>query len=211
MMCLNTETKELVRRAVLKSGIQGRLLQPTFCIGRLNVSGTGKRRAPFSTVSTNEPQLRYLKLTVKRAHVLQSSNLLLGFKRFESITSSTTGQDIPDSVIKLKQDEYRHLADGTLELISTDVEDFFEDKNILDADVENSAGIVSINTTEGTYVINKQPPNKQLWLSSPLSGPKRFDYLNGQWTCLRNKERLFDILQSEMNEIYGDFEFTDEF
>jgi frataxin len=29
---------------------------------------------------------------------------------------------------------------------------------------------------KGTYVINKQPPNKQIWLSSPLSGPKRYDF-----------------------------------
>lgn len=29
---------------------------------------------------------------------------------------------------------------------------------------------------KGTYVINKQPPNKQIWLSSPLSGPKRYDW-----------------------------------
>ena len=29
----------------------------------------------------------------------------------------------------------------------------------------------------GTYVINKQPPNKQIWLSSPQSGPKRYDWV----------------------------------
>lgn len=29
---------------------------------------------------------------------------------------------------------------------------------------------------KGTYVINKQPPNKQIWLSSPISGPKRYDW-----------------------------------
>lgn len=26
-------------------------------------------------------------------------------------------------------------------------------------------------------MLNKQPPNKQIWLSSPLSGPKRYDYV----------------------------------
>lgn len=29
----------------------------------------------------------------------------------------------------------------------------------------------------GTYVLNKQPPNKQIWLSSPISGPKRYDWV----------------------------------
>ena len=28
----------------------------------------------------------------------------------------------------------------------------------------------------GTYVINKQSPNRQIWLSSPVSGPKRYDF-----------------------------------
>ena len=28
----------------------------------------------------------------------------------------------------------------------------------------------------GTFVINKQTPNKQIWLSSPFSGPKRYAY-----------------------------------
>ena len=32
----------------------------------------------------------------------------------------------------------------------------------------------------GTYVINKQTPNKQLWLSSPVSGPARFDLVGGR-------------------------------
>ncbi|QPG76612.1 hypothetical protein FOA43_004004 [Brettanomyces nanus] len=131
--------------------------------------------------------------------------------RFESIASSTTGQNIPESVLNLKQDDYRRLADDTLELISTDLEDFFEDKNILDADVENSAGILTINTTKGIYVINKQPPNKQLWLSSPLSGPKRFDYLDKQWKCMRNNRKLYDILKEEVNQIFGDFQFSEEF
>ncbi|EGT54939.1 hypothetical protein CAEBREN_28735, partial [Caenorhabditis brenneri] len=34
---------------------------------------------------------------------------------------------------------------------------------------------VNVSKTVGTYVINKQSPNKQIWLSSPMSGPKRYD------------------------------------
>ena len=26
-----------------------------------------------------------------------------------------------------------------------------------------------------TYVLNKQRPNRQVWLSSPVSGPRRFE------------------------------------
>ena len=28
----------------------------------------------------------------------------------------------------------------------------------------------------GTYVLNKQGPNRQIWVSSPVSGPLRFDF-----------------------------------
>ena len=52
------------------------------------------------------------------------------------------------------------------------------------------SGVLTLDAGDaGTYVINKQPPNKQIWLSSPkrrvgvlalplmpFSGPKRYDY-----------------------------------
>lgn len=35
-------------------------------------------------------------------------------------------------------------------------------------------GVMTIDLGDhGTYVINKQAPNKQIWLSSPVSGPIR--------------------------------------
>ena len=40
----------------------------------------------------------------------------------------------------------------------------------------------------GSYVINKQTPNRQIWWSSPLSGPMRF-----QWnTTTRRWENVRD-------------------
>lgn len=34
----------------------------------------------------------------------------------------------------------------------------------------SQSGVMNLNVKEGmTYVLNKQPPNKQIWLSSPLS------------------------------------------
>ncbi len=40
------------------------------------------------------------------------------------------------------------------------------------------AGVLNLDfPPAGTYVFNKQPPNKQIWLSSPISGPKRYDYV----------------------------------
>lgn len=74
------------------------------------------------------------------------------------------------------------------------------------------AGVLTLNMPEDrTYVINKQPPNKQIWLSSPISGPKRYDFVvtgegqdskedtgSGQWIYLRDGSSLDDLLESEV-------------
>lgn len=74
------------------------------------------------------------------------------------------------------------------------------------------AGVLSIETKDsGTYVINKQPPNKQIWLSSPRSGPKRYDWSvkgegmhekegsgQGDWVYLRDGSTLAELLKEEL-------------
>lgn len=68
----------------------------------------------------------------------------------------------------------------------------------------------------GTYVLNKQPPNRQIWLSSPISGPKRYDWVReggndnrgegegdgegggGQWVYLRDGSTLTGLLEDEL-------------
>jgi frataxin len=69
-------------------------------------------------------------------------------------------------------------------------------------------------------VINKQPPNRQIWLSSPVSGPKRYDWVissdsqshkhdstidsgddgstGGKWIYLRDGSLLSDLLRKEL-------------
>lgn len=63
----------------------------------------------------------------------------------------------------------------------------------------------------GTYVVNKQPPNKQIWLSSPKSGPKRYDWVavgegqgdkqetaEGDWVYLRDRSTLTKLFLDEL-------------
>jgi frataxin len=63
----------------------------------------------------------------------------------------------------------------------------------------------------GTYVINKQPPNKQIWVSSPITGPKRYDFVMqsegqdakegtgaGDWIYLRDRSSLSELLMTEI-------------
>lgn len=44
-------------------------------------------------------------------------------------------------------------------------------------------GVLSIQLAEaGTYVLNIQAPNRQIWLSSPISGPARYNFDNATRT-----------------------------
>lgn len=53
----------------------------------------------------------------------------------------------------------------------------------------------------GTYVINRQMPNKQIWLSSPTSGPKRYDFINSKWVYKHDGISLHELLTSELSQI----------
>lgn len=74
------------------------------------------------------------------------------------------------------------------------------------------AGVLTlVFPPNGSYVINKQPPNKQIWLSSPISGPKRYDWVvlgegqdqkegsgKGEWIYLRDGSTLTDLMRKEV-------------
>ena len=53
------------------------------------------------------------------------------------------------------------------------------DARLADADVTLASGVLTASIPgHGTFVINKQTPNRQIWLSSPFSGPARFDFVS---------------------------------
>ena len=76
------------------------------------------------------------------------------------------------------------MSNETLESLSEHFEELFEcDTRMVDADVSLASGVLKvIIPSYGTYVINKQTPNQQIWLSSPYSGPARFDLVS---VCLK--------------------------
>lgn len=73
-------------------------------------------------------------------------------------------------------------------------------------------GVLTVNLgpKHGVYVINRQTPNKQIWLSSPVSGPKRYDFVGpktgekGKWLYRHDDETLHDLLQQELQPIFKD-------
>lgn len=66
-------------------------------------------------------------------------------------------------------------------------------------------GVLTIQLGEpyGTYVINRQTPNKQIWLSSPISGPKRYDFDGTKWIYKHDGVSLHELLTSELSKEYS--------
>ena len=98
-------------------------------------------------------------------------------------------------------------------------EDFLEDLNIAlesldehfpDFDIDYAQGVLTMKLGDeyGTYVLNKQRPNMQIWWSSPTSGPKRFEYEKetGVWKSSRHGEELLGLLKGELSDINAEID-----
>ncbi|KAI9666976.1 MAG: Mitochondrial chaperone Frataxin [Alyxoria varia] len=116
----------------------------------------------------------------------------------------------PTQPTPISDDDYHERSDEYFEGLLATLEQIQEERG--DLDVEYSAGVLTIIVPDkGTYVLNKQPPNKQIWLSSPISGPKRYDWVvvgqsipskqggaTGDWVYLRDGSRLKDLMHTEL-------------
>lgn len=121
----------------------------------------------------------------------------------------TEGESVA-SAAEISAEKYHELADDYMNALLEKLEAMQEETE--DIDVEYSAGVLTLTfPPNGTYVINKQPPNKQIWLSSPTTGPKRYDYVmlsegqdskegtgKSEWVYLRDGSTLTDLLQKEV-------------
>ncbi|KAL8088122.1 frataxin, mitochondrial-like [Apium graveolens] len=106
----------------------------------------------------------------------------------------------------LQEDEFHKLADSTIHHLLEKIEEFGDSMDIdgFDIDYRNQVLTVKFGNL-GTYVLNKQTPNRQIWMSSPVSGPSRFDWdRNAEaWVYRRTKNYLFEILESELEQLCG--------
>jgi len=134
----------------------------------------------------------------------------------------------------LEMTVYHRMVDHTLDELTAQLEELLEtedidaleeerDGSMSDWDVEyavcaaalTQSGVLNLRLgSYGTYVINKQPPTKQIWLSSPSryvseaddSGPKRFDYDGTQqrWFTIKDGELFYldELLTKELSDVF---------
>lgn len=112
-----------------------------------------------------------------------------------------SGQPVESKIDDISVGEYDKISNIYLEDLGDEIDIIAEDYPEVDFDL--SQGVLTLNTSKGTYVINRQPPNKQIWLSSPLTGPNRYDLVGGKWTSLRDDGKLSELLLRELSDILG--------
>ena len=97
------------------------------------------------------------------------------------------------------------MADLSFETLANQVlEDLFEQLETAvgdDAEVDFENGILTVELESGgQYVINKNAPSRQIWLSSPKSGAHHFDQdeATGRWVSTRGAGDLLVLLGGEL-------------
>ncbi|KAG6118923.1 hypothetical protein E4U13_008147 [Claviceps humidiphila] len=174
------------------------------------------RRAPITTTTTTTTTLlaRASPLCRRRTFCLSARQA----KGIMPETETPSKQDVAPAapsmgVAPLSERAYHELADLYLESVLSEFEQQQDSRE--DVDVEYSAGVMTITVAnKGTYVINKQPPNKQIWLSSPISGPKRYDWCvigegqtekegtgKGTWVYARDGVSLSELIFQELGVV----------
>lgn len=91
------------------------------------------------------------------------------------------------------------------------LEDFFDaiDASLGDElDVDYEGGILTIKLPDGrTFLLNKHAPNREIWLSSPVSGAWHFAYDEAEkiWRSTRavgsGPDNLVALLEAELNDL----------
>jgi len=119
-------------------------------------------------------------------------------------TLSTPPPQVKES--HLSMDEYHAIADKTMEDLLETLEELLDAEADTGFEVDYHSGVLTLKLgSHGTYVINKQPPNKQIWLSSPVSGPKRYDFRDetGEWVYSRDGRSFDNLLSDELSKVFS--------
>ncbi|GAA5886310.1 hypothetical protein JCM6882_001599 [Rhodosporidiobolus microsporus] len=139
--------------------------------------------------------------------------VLFSSRAFSASATRSTGAS-KYSIGDLTDRQYHDVADVTMDRLTEYLEETLEELDVDGADVEYStsicgkSGVLTVKLGDkGTYVVNKQPPNKQIWLSSPVSGPFRFDYSPSHRTWFYAREpdtTMHELLTRELRQLTGE-------
>jgi len=107
------------------------------------------------------------------------------------------------SMSSLSETAFITIVDATLARLAGMVE-AMDSEDVLE--VEQTSGMLTIEMPSGKqFVLNRQIPTRQIWLSSPLSGGLRFDYDEDEklWK-LPDSRRLDTLLKADLETLLED-------
>ncbi|CAO1617736.1 unnamed protein product [Parajaminaea phylloscopi] len=191
---LSAATGSLFRTAALSSST---------CTTRQSaISAAYNPASPPRTAAAAGPSLQRRHLTLSHPRTASAAS-----------TSSPNNEKTAQRTRELNARDYATVSEQVLESLVSQLETLIDESDpgpaTADWEVEYSQGVLTLKVPPtGTYVLNKQPPNKQIWLSSPTSGPKKFDYTDrdGVWVCSRDGEDdvvLHELLSHEWSKVFG--------
>ncbi|XP_071696029.1 frataxin, mitochondrial-like [Rutidosis leptorrhynchoides] len=134
-----------------------------------------------------------------------SRNLCSQTSNFNEVLSQ--GPTAVDYSALLQEDEFHELADATMYDLLEKIEEYGDSVDTDGFDIDYGNQVLTVKFGDlGTYVLNKQTPNRQIWMSSPVSGPSRFDWdqYTKTWIYRRTKAKLLDTLETEIKQLCGE-------
>ncbi|KAI4334050.1 hypothetical protein L6164_018787 [Bauhinia variegata] len=179
-----------------------RLLKPSSAFPSLQSSNYLIRRARLLPLKAPEI-LGLLRNAYLRPHLDSSRSFC---SRSLNLKGEAEGPTAIDYRSVLQEDEFQRLADSTIHDLQEKFEDYGEFVDVDGFDIDYGNDVLTLQLGNlGTYVLNKQTPNRQIWLSSPVSGPSRFDWDQDAkaWIYRRNKSNLYKVLESELEQLCG--------
>jgi len=123
--------------------------------------------------------------------------------RLQSTSKNSAAPAAPAAVADF---DYEKISYETLDSLCEffdEIPEKFPVTDEFDVSLDNGVLTVAVSKSVGTFVINRQSPNRQIWLSSPISGPKRYDYVNKSWLYSADGKYIHELLQEEFSQIFS--------
>nr|XP_009788901.1 PREDICTED: frataxin, mitochondrial isoform X2 [Nicotiana sylvestris] len=125
------------------------------------------RRSFLSSSSTHNKYLLEPSVTISKSFLSELSRSYCS--RSSPLPDATQGPAAIDYRSLLQEDEYHRLANATIHDLLEKLEEYGDSVDIDGFDVDYGNEVLTLKLGGlGTYVINKQTPNRQIWMSSPV-------------------------------------------
>lgn len=153
-------------------------------------------------LASRAPRLQRLALRAAPSRTLASSCCVPA-----RLASSSTSDAAGDGEFPVSLQQFHTLSERVLEGIENVAEEFADADPDERVEVEFSGDVLEISVRGGgTFVLNKQTPNRQVWLSSPVTGPQRYNFClrSAMWRNARDDDvELTALLADDLEQLLG--------